>query len=88
MTAVTNYNEQYKAYMKFKEDDPLVKYTEISTLQRLLGSVENLTILDLGCGFGYHSTWLASAGAQKGTVQILRFAILVFKISYWLFLKQ
>lgn len=46
-----------------QEDNPLVAL-EKGHVDRLLGSVQGLDLLDLGCGTGRHALRLASLGAQ------------------------
>ena len=45
-----------------REANPLVALEE-PVVREALGDVAGLAVLDLGCGTGRHSVWLASAGA-------------------------
>lgn len=43
--------------------NPLIVLEE-PVVRRLLGELEGLEVLDVGCGTGRHSIWMAGAGAQ------------------------
>lgn len=49
------------------EENPLIALEE-PQVRELLGDVRGLTILDLGCGTGRHTSWLAAAGADVTAV--------------------
>ncbi len=50
-----------------KDDNPLVKLEE-PRMRDLLGDVRGKATLDLGCGTGRHTIWLAEAGANVTAV--------------------
>jgi malonyl-CoA O-methyltransferase len=49
------------------DDNPLVKLEE-PRMHELLGDLRGKTVLDLGCGIGRHTIWLAAAGADVTAV--------------------
>jgi SAM-dependent methyltransferase len=59
----------YDQWAKVYDHDanPLLALEE-PHVQRILGRVDGLCILDLGCGTGRHTSWLAAAGAQVTAV--------------------
>ena len=61
----TSTQEGYDRWSKIYdgEDNPLVTL-ETDHFYQLLGDVEDLMVLDVGCGTGRHSLELAEAGAS------------------------
>lgn len=49
------------------DENPLVAIEE-PHVRRLLGNIRGLSVLDVGCGTGRHSIWLAQAGAVVSAI--------------------
>lgn len=66
MIMTTKYeNDVVNLFYNFKEQNVVAKYSEIASLKAILGTnLKNQSILDVGCGFGYHARWLAAEGAN------------------------
>lgn len=60
----SQYDKIEKEYSALAEVDPSKKYVQYPSALRLLGEIENKSILDIGCGDGIFSRQLAHHGAK------------------------
>ena len=50
--------------MVYDDDQNPLQALEGALVQQACGNVEGLRVLDMGCGTGRHTLWLAQAGAE------------------------
>ncbi len=65
MSSKTDYSHLAETFLCFKEEHEPSKFVEKATLCELLGPVKGLRVLDINCGFGYHSRWIKANGADE-----------------------
>ena len=64
MTKLNDYDELSASY-QFTDTKPDKKYSTYPTVAKMLGDINDKTILDLGCGSGFFTFNFANSGAKK-----------------------
>ena len=65
MEALAKVREGYDRWaMVYDDDQHPLQALEGPLMQQACGNVEGLRVLDIGCGTGRHTLWLAQAGAE------------------------
>jgi 2-polyprenyl-3-methyl-5-hydroxy-6-metoxy-1,4-benzoquinol methylase len=57
--------EMANNFTKFKEENKVIKYVHTPSILKLIGDLRGKSIIDYGCGSGFHTRIFKKAGAKQ-----------------------